>query len=95
MLLLIVPLLGYWGYTKLKSGNSLGTFNDKSKATAKADDKPNQTQSGSATNPNSSATSSTSTGIDCNVYQNLHLPQCQLEQKRKKCTNYNHRYDSL
>ncbi|MCH7333806.1 zonular occludens toxin domain-containing protein [Acinetobacter modestus] len=83
MLLLIVPLLGYWGYTKLKSGNSLGTFNDKSKATAKADDKPNQTQSGSATNPNSSATSSTSTGIDCNVYQNLHLPQCQLEQKEK------------
>lgn len=84
LLLMIVPLLGYWGYSKVKSGNTLGLFgNENAAAVTKTEDKTKQASSGSADTTAASTDTSKPSGTDCNVYQNLHLPECQLVQKEK------------
>lgn len=79
LLLMIVPMLGYWGYTKLKAGNALGTFNEK---TVTTQDNSKQSADGSAPTAATDTEAKTAT-VDCNVYQNLHLPECQAVQKEK------------
>ncbi|MEX5366041.1 zonular occludens toxin domain-containing protein [Acinetobacter haemolyticus] len=79
MLLMIIPLLGYWGYSKLKSANALGLFDEKSAQEVSTQEQNKQAADGSAT----TATSEEQKTVDCNVYDNLHLPQCQLIQKEK------------
>ncbi|WP_151800588.1 zonular occludens toxin domain-containing protein [Acinetobacter haemolyticus] len=79
MLLMIIPLLGYWGYSKLKSANALGLFDEKSAQEVSTQEQNKQAADGSAT----TATSEEQKSVDCNVYDNLHLPQCQLIQKEK------------
>ncbi|SUU20039.1 zonular occludens toxin domain-containing protein [Acinetobacter haemolyticus] len=78
MLLMIIPLLGYWGYSKLKSANALGVFDEKSAQEASSQEQNKQAADGSAT-----AASEEQKTVDCNVYDNLHLPECQVIQKEK------------
>ncbi|NAR54604.1 hypothetical protein GPS59_11440 [Acinetobacter haemolyticus] len=79
MLLMIIPLLGYWGYSKLKSANALGVFDEKSAQEASSQEQNKQVADGSAT----TVASEEQKTVDCNVYDNLHLPECQVIQKEK------------
>ncbi|MFW1838160.1 zonular occludens toxin domain-containing protein [Acinetobacter gyllenbergii] len=78
LLLLIVPMIFYWGYSKLKGANTLGAFGDEKTEQVEQ----TKSETGSAAAPTSNPTVTTEP-MDCNVYQNLHLPECQLIQKEK------------